>query len=116
VDLVTQVDERAEGLIREILLGAFPTYGMLAEEGGGLCGQEEDIRWVVDPLDGTTNYAPGLPIFCVSIALEKRGEVVLGMVHDPMWEETYTAERGGGVTLNEEPKRVSDTDELTLKP
>jgi myo-inositol-1(or 4)-monophosphatase len=111
VDIVTEVDERAERLITEILLGAFPDYGMLAEEGGWLSGQEEDIRWIVDPLDGTRNYAHGLLIFCVSIALEKRGEIVLGVVHDPMREETYTAERGVGATLNGEPIRVSDTDE-----
>jgi myo-inositol-1(or 4)-monophosphatase len=110
VDIVTEVDEQAERVIKEILLGAFPTYGMLAEEGGWLSGQE-DIRWIVDPLDGTTNYAHGLPIFCVSIALEKSGEVVLGVVHDPMREETYVAERGEGSTLNGEPIRVSDTDE-----
>src|SRR3712207_571232 len=111
VDLVTEVDEQAERVIREILLGAFPSYGMLAEEGGGLAGKE-DARWIVDPLDGTTNYAHGLPIFCVSIALEKRGEVVLGVVHDPLREETYVAERGGGATLNGEPIKVSGTDEL----
>jgi len=110
VDIVTEVDERAEQLIREILLGAFPNYGMLAEEGGWLSG-DEDARWIVDPLDGTTNYAHGLPIFCVSIALEKAGEVVLGVVHDPIGEETYVAERGEGATLNGEPIRVSDTDE-----
>jgi myo-inositol-1(or 4)-monophosphatase len=76
VDLVTEVDEQAEQVIREILLGAFPDYGMLAEEGETLLG-EEDARWIVDPLDGTTNYAHGLPIFCVSIALERSGEVLL---------------------------------------
>ena len=111
VDLVTEVDEQAEQVIREILLGAFPAYGLLAEEGGALVG-EEDARWIVDPLDGTTNYAHGLPIFCVSIALERSGEVVLGVVHDPMREEIYVAERGGGATLNGEPIRVSDTEEL----
>src|SRR5215208_6794382 len=111
VDLVTEVDEQAEQVIREILLGAFPAYGMLAEEGGALVG-EEDARWIVDPLDGTTNYAHGLPIFAVSIALERAGEVVVGVVHDPMREETYLAERGGGATLNGERIRVSDTDEL----
>jgi myo-inositol-1(or 4)-monophosphatase len=110
VDLVTEVDEQAERVIREILLGAFPTHGMLAEEGGWLSGQE-DARWIVDPLDGTTNYAHGLPIFCVSIALERAGEMVLGIVHDPMREETYVAQRGGGATLNDEPISVSDTDE-----
>jgi myo-inositol-1(or 4)-monophosphatase len=84
---------------------------MLAEEGGERSG-EQDARWIVDPLDGTTNYAHGLPIFCVSIALERAGEVVLGVVHDPMREEIYVAERGRGATLNGEPMRVSDTDEL----
>ena len=111
VDIATEVDEQAERVIGEILLGAFPAYGMLAEEGGALAG-EEDARWIVDPLDGTTNYAHGLPIFCTSIALEKRGEVTLGVVHDPMREETYVAERGGGATLNGDPIKVSGTDEL----
>ena len=111
MDLVTEVDEEAERVIREELLGAFPTYGMLAEEGGELAG-EEDGRWIVDPLDGTTNFAHGLPIFCVSIGLERADEVVLGMVHDPMREETYVAERGGGASLNGEPIKVSDTEEL----
>jgi myo-inositol-1(or 4)-monophosphatase len=110
VDLVTEMDEQAERVIREILLGAFPSYGMLAEEGGRLSG-EEDARWIVDPLDGTTNYAHGLPIFAISISLERAGEVVLGMVHDPIREETYVAERGRGATLNGESVRVSDTDE-----
>ena len=110
VDLVTEVDERAEAVIGEMLRGAFSGYGMLAEEGGRRLG-EGDSRWIVDPLDGTTNYAHGLPIFAVSIALERAGEVVLGVVHDPMRGETYVAERGGGATLNGEPIRVSDTDE-----
>ena len=111
VDLVTEVDEQAERVIKEILLGAFPSYEMLAEESGRSSGQE-DARWIVDPLDGTTNYAHGLPIFAVSIALERAGEVVVGVVHDPIREETYLAERGGGATLNGEPIRVSDNDEL----
>jgi myo-inositol-1(or 4)-monophosphatase len=111
VDFVTEVDTEAERVIREELLGTFPTHGMLAEEGGELAG-EEDARWIVDPLDGTTNYAHGLSIFCVSIALERAGEVVLGVVHDPMGEETFVAEQGRGSTLNGEPIRVSSTDEL----
>ena len=111
VDLLTEIDEQAERLITEELLGTFPTYGMLAEEGGELSG-EEDVRWIVDPLDGTTNYAHQLPIFCVSIALERSGEVILGVVHDPMGEETFVAERGRGATLNGRPIKVSDTDEL----
>ena len=92
-------------------VGNLPSYGMLAEEGGELAG-EVDARWIVDPLDGTINYAHGLPIFCVSIALERAGEMVLGVVHDPISEETYVAERGRGATLNGEPINVSNTDEL----
>ncbi len=111
VDLVTEADEKAEQTIKEILGEAFPNYGVLAEESGELEGHG-DTRWIVDPLDGTTNYAHNLPIFAVSIALEKAGQVVLGVVHSPMSEETYAAERGGGATLNSQPIRVSDTDEL----
>jgi myo-inositol-1(or 4)-monophosphatase len=111
VDLVTEGDEQAEQVIREILLGAFPAFGMLAEEGGTLAA-EEDARWIVDPLDGTTNYAHGLPLFAVAIGLERAGEMILGVVHDPIREETYVAERGRGATLNGEPIRVSDTGEL----
>src|SRR5215213_2737268 len=110
VDIVTEIDEEAEQVIREELLGTFPTYGMLAEEGEELEGQE-NARWIVDPLDGTTNYTHGLPIFCVSIALERAGKVVLGVVHDPMREETFLAERGRGAMLNGRPISVSDTDE-----
>ena len=111
VDLLTEIDEEAEQMIREELLSTFPYYGMLAEEGGELAG-EEDVRWIVDPLDGTTNYAHGLPIFCVSIALERSGEVILGVVHDPVREETFVAEQGRGATMNDDPIKVSDTDEL----
>jgi len=111
VDLVTEIDEEAERVIREELLGSFSSYGMLAEEGGELAG-EEGARWIVDPLDGTTNYAHGLPIFCVSVALERAGEVVLGVVHDPMHQETFVAEQGRGATLNGEPIKVSNTDNL----
>ncbi|CAA9399992.1 Inositol-1-monophosphatase [uncultured Rubrobacteraceae bacterium] len=111
VDLVTETDERAEALIREALLGAYPAYGMLGEEGGETPG-EEDARWIVDPLDGTTNYAHGLPMFAVSIALEKVGEVVLGVVHDPIAAETFVAERGRGARLNGGLVSVSDTEAL----
>ena len=110
VDLVTKADEDAEQAIKEVLQEAFPNYGMLAEESGEIKG-EGDARWIVDPLDGTTNYAHGLPLFCTSVALERDGEVVLGVVYDPMANETYAAERGSGATLNGEPIGVSDTDE-----
>ena len=84
------------------VVGNLPSYGMLAEEGGELAG-EADARWIVDPLDGTTNYAHGLPIFCVSVALERAGEVVMGVVHDLIGDETFVAEQGRGATLNGEP-------------
>jgi myo-inositol-1(or 4)-monophosphatase len=81
VDLVTETDERVEEVIRGVLLGAYPPYGVLGEEGGETAG-DEDARWIVDPLDGTTNFAHGFPVFAVSIAPEKTGEVVLGVVHE----------------------------------
>ena len=111
VDLVTETDGLAEEAIREVLLGAFPSYGVLGEEGGETSG-EDDARWIVDPIDGTTNFAHGFPTFAVSIALEKAAEVVLGVVYDPINEETFVAERGRGARLNDEGISVSDTDEL----
>ncbi len=110
VDLVTEADHRAEWAIKGVLREAFPDYGMLAEEGGELEGEGE-YRWIVDPLDGTTNYAHGVSIFATSIALERDGGVVLGVVHDPMADEMYTAELGNGATLNSQAIRVSDVDE-----
>jgi myo-inositol-1(or 4)-monophosphatase len=108
-DLVTEADEEAEQKIAEVLEEAFPDHGMLTEESGEAKGRN-DSRWIVDPLDGTTNYAHGVPFFCTSIALERDGEVVLGVVHDPMANETYAAELGSGATLNGEPLEVSSTD------
>ena len=108
-DLVTEADKEAEWKIKEVLQEAFPDYGMLTEESGELEG-ESDARWIVDPLDGTTNYAHGIPFFSTSIALERAGEVVVGVVHDPMANETYAAERGGGATVNGNLVGVSGTD------
>ena len=109
-DLVTEADEEAERKIMEVIHEAFPDHRMLTEEGGEMQGQS-NARWIVDPLDGTTNYAHSLPLFCTSIALEKDNEVVLGVVQDPMANETYAAERGAGATLNGEPLEVSSTGE-----
>jgi len=111
VDLVTETDVRAERLLKERLLGAFPGYGVLAEESGQTAG-EGDVRWVVDPLDGTVNFAHGLPIFAVSVALQRGREVVLGAVYDPVRDEMFAARRGGGATLNGEPISTSDNGEL----
>ncbi|ADV68238.1 inositol monophosphatase family protein [Deinococcus maricopensis] len=110
-DLVTEVDAEAERVIRDLILQAHPDHAILGEE-GGLVGEGADALWVVDPLDGTVNYAHGYPVFCASIALELRGERVAGAVYDPTRDELFTATRGGGAHLNGRPIRVSDTPEL----
>lgn len=111
VDIVTEMDRRAESLIKDRLGAAFPDYATLAEESDATeTGSER--RWIIDPLDGTTNYAHGFPFFCVSIALEDSGGVVLGVVYDPMLDEIFTAEKGGGAYLNGRPISVSSTERL----
>jgi myo-inositol-1(or 4)-monophosphatase len=112
INLVTDVDLASEKLIREAISTSHPRHEILAEE-GGLTESNSEYRWIVDPLDGTTNYAHGYPVFCVSIALEHKGEVMLGVVYDPMREELFTAERGGGAALNNRPIRVSKIDSLS---
>jgi myo-inositol-1(or 4)-monophosphatase len=107
-NLVTEMDERVEALILERLRGAFPDDAILAEEQGA-AGGRSDRRWIVDPLDGTTNYAHGLPIFGVSIALEAARRLVLGVVYDPSRDEMFVGERGAGATLNDAPIKVSAT-------
>jgi len=111
INIVTDVDLASEKLIREAISTYYPRHQVLAEE-GGLSESESEYRWIVDPLDGTTNYAHGYPVFCVSIALECKGEIVLGVVYDPMRDELFTAEQGGGAALNNRPIRVSKTAEL----
>jgi myo-inositol-1(or 4)-monophosphatase len=86
-DLVTEADEQAERKIEEVLREPFPDYGVLTEESGQAEGQS-DARWIVDPLDCTTNYVHGVPFFCTSVALERAGEAVAGVVHGPMANET----------------------------
>jgi len=105
-NLVTEMDRRAETLILERLRAAFPDDAILAEEEGAARGRS-DRRWIVDPLDGTTNYAHGLPIFAVSIGLESAGRLVLGVVYDPTRDELFVGEHGLGATLNDAPIRVS---------
>jgi len=110
-NLVTEMDERAEELVVSRLAEAFPDDTILAEERGAARGRS-GRRWIVDPLDGTTNYAHGLPIFCVSIALEVEGRVELGVAYAPSFDELYVAERGRGATVNDEPLAVSTTPTL----
>ena len=112
-NIVTEMDRQAEALIVECIGRRFPDHAILAEEGGGHSGSSTH-RWIVDPLDGTTNYAHGMPFFAVSIALEIDGVVALGVVYDPNREECFTARRGQGAFLNEAPMRVSETPTLDL--
>jgi myo-inositol-1(or 4)-monophosphatase len=114
-DLVTAADRASETLIRERITKQFPSHDVLGEE-QGLDDQGGDYRWYVDPLDGTTNFAHGYPVFCVSLALEHRGggeaKRVAGVVYDPTRDELFVAEQGKGSHLNGKPIRVSKAREL----
>jgi myo-inositol-1(or 4)-monophosphatase len=105
-DLVTVADRKSELLIRERLHERWPSFDILGEE-GGLQDTGSDYRWYVDPLDGTTNFAHGFPVFCVSMGLEYKGERIAGVIYDPTRDELFAAERGGGAFLNQQPIRVS---------
>ncbi|HLT18606.1 MAG TPA: inositol monophosphatase family protein [Thermomicrobiales bacterium] len=112
-DLVTNADRASEQLIAEMILDAFPGDAMLAEESGHIAPAAPSERvWVVDPLDGTTNYAHGIPLYAVSIALVDRGEVVVAVVDVPPLRECFEATLGGGAKLNGQPIRCSSTDKL----
>jgi myo-inositol-1(or 4)-monophosphatase len=115
IDLVTEADIAAERLIVERIRSHHPRHAILTEESGDVVSLGDagsGYKWVIDPLDGTTNYAHGYPVFCVSVALEHEGRVVLGVVYDPTRDELFAAERGEGATLNGRSLRVSETDEL----
>jgi myo-inositol-1(or 4)-monophosphatase len=107
IDLVTEVDMEVERMFRALVAERFPDHDVLAEEMGQMRSGARH-RWVFDPLDGTTNYAHGLPIFCSTLALEIDGAPVVGAVFDPNRRELFTAERGVGAWLNGDPLRVSD--------
>lgn len=111
VDLVTRFDRESQDLIYRRLSAAFPDHGFLAEEGLSRDGTT-DLRWIFDPLDGTTNFAHTFPVFCVSIALERAGSTLLGVVYDPTRNELFEAVRGKGARLNGRPARVSGVAEL----
>jgi myo-inositol-1(or 4)-monophosphatase len=110
-DLVTDADRASERLVVERLRSHFPAHGILAEEGGGHESASE-YRWYVDPLDGTTNFAHGYPVFNVTLALERAGEMIAGVVHDPIRQELFSAERGAGAYLNNRRIRVSNVRRL----
>jgi myo-inositol-1(or 4)-monophosphatase len=106
-NFVTAADRRAEEIVREELAKARPDYGFLGEEGGVREGKDKTHRWIVDPLDGTTNFLHGIPHFAVSIALERSGVIVAGLVYNPANEEVFIAERGKGAYLNDKRIRVA---------
>jgi len=111
IDLVTEADRESEAAIIEVLTRAFPTHAIVAEESGGIV-QRSEHRWIVDPLDGTTNFAHGYPQFCTSIAYERRGKMLVGVVYDALKKECFVARRGQGARLNGKPIHVSDTPAL----
>ena len=111
-DFVTRADRAAEQMIREDLLHARQSYGFLGEEGREIEGEDPTRRWIVDPLDGTTNFLHGLPHWAVSIALEHKGQIVAGVIYDPVKDEMFYAEKGGGAWLNESRLRVSGRHKL----
>ncbi len=106
-DFVSRADIAAEKILKDELMGARPTYGWLAEEGGEIAGEDPTRRWIVDPLDGTTNFLHGLPHWAVSIALEHKGQIVAGVIYDAAKDELFFAEKGAGAWMNETRIRVS---------
>jgi len=113
-DFVTEVDLASEAIILETLLTAFPHHGILAEESGSTHGDpHSDHIWIIDPLDGTTNFIHGLPVYCVSIALSMRGKIEQAVIYDPSRNDLFTATKGRGAFMNERRIRVSKRTNLT---
>ena len=111
-DFLSFVDEQAEQAIIETIRSRFPEHAFLAEESGKSQNQSA-FRWIIDPLDGTKNYLSGIPVFAVSIALQQKNELVLGVIYDPMRNELFRAERGKGSYLNDKPIHVSSKEKLS---
>jgi myo-inositol-1(or 4)-monophosphatase len=112
INLVTEADKMSEDLIVTAISRNYPGHGILSEESPAIAGAEK-LRWIIDPLDGTTNYAHGYPVFCVSIALEDNGVVILGVIYDPMRDEMFTAARGEGTYLNGKKLNTSSTADIS---
>ncbi|TWB21137.1 myo-inositol-1(or 4)-monophosphatase [Nitrospirillum amazonense] len=106
-DFVSAADRKSENIIREELSKARPSFGFLLEEAGSVAGSDPSHRWIVDPLDGTTNFLHGLPHWAITIALEKEGEIVAGVVYEPVHDEMFWTEKGAGAFLNHTRLRVS---------
>ncbi len=112
IDLVTVADRESEAIVIETIRAAFPDHAILAEESGAQETADAAWRWIIDPLDGTTNYTHAVPIFCVTIGVEHRGEIVAGGTLSPATDELFLAERGAGATRNGERIHVSDCRDL----
>jgi myo-inositol-1(or 4)-monophosphatase len=112
IDLVTEADKMSEELILAKISSRYPEHGVLSEESVAK-NEQASMRWIIDPLDGTTNYAHKFPFFCVSIALEKDGVVVLGVIYDPTRDDLFTASRAGGAYLNGNKLNVSSVNDLS---
>jgi myo-inositol-1(or 4)-monophosphatase len=112
-NFVSAADHRAEAILREELAKARPGYGFLGEEGGLVAGSDKTHTWIVDPLDGTTNFLHGIPQFCISIGLERQGTMIAGVIYNPIVDELFTAERGKGAFLNDQRLRVAARRDLT---
>jgi myo-inositol-1(or 4)-monophosphatase len=111
IDLVTEADRESEAAVIDVLQRAFPTHAILAEE-SGVSGESSEHRWIIDPLDGTTNFAHGYPQFCISIAYERRGRLQSAVIFDAFKKEMFVAHRGRGARLNGRPIRVTRTPTL----
>ena len=113
INLVTEADLASEKLIIERIKSYYPKHSILAEESGNAVVMGDSTwKWIIDPLDGTTNFAHDYPCFCVTLALEHNGEIVIGVTFDPTRNELFAAEKGQGATLNNKPIRVSETENL----
>ncbi len=111
-NLVTEIDKKSEDIIISKIKKYFPQHNILAEESGTKRGRTSAYKWIIDPLDGTTNFTHGFPVFCVSIGLEYKDEIILGVIYDPNFDELFTAEKGGGAFLNGRKIYVSKIDSL----
>lgn len=110
-NLVTDIDKGSEKMIKSFVEKNFPGHGVLAEESGASSPASE-YRWIIDPLDGTTNFTHAFPVYCVSIAVEHKGEIVAGAVYDPNFDELFSAEKGSGSFMNGKRLKVTSTDKL----
>lgn len=111
-DFATQVDQAAEEIIIETIKKSYPQHGILGEETGLIPGKGSDVTWVIDPLDGTTNFLHGFPHFCISIGVVQQDKILHGVVYDPIRDELFTASRGEGVRMNGKRLRVSNAEKL----